>query len=674
MGYVLISEIYADVASIEGTSFEIESIKRNMALVIDSGKKFIESMYSITDNVVLYGEGAILDFFKNLGTKIKAILKKIFEWLKKVVSGIWKFLKAPFVLLFGHGKTSTNNNGGGGAPTGNGDGAANNNGGTDNAGGADATQGAPVVGSANGIFSCFDGLFNFKYIKDTGYASFPSLQSAFKEILADAKNGNLVGQDSPFDAFLKDTVDSEVEARFLEIDREFVGNLRSRITLFKNTFLSMLKANRDTFETVYEGIAAKLESKDVSGDDEMLSTLFAKVKDMKNDTLGARPNSNGRNNIDNTLAKLSDDKKRSFGILSKYFNSPISYAVGAPTLTINEDRYSGIEHRFDLLSGLVGTTGLIVSPSGVKSCIGILYRTLSEFAHETGNTSLTQKLSTVSEQSRNNSNSGPLNDTEMPRLLKDLQTLVDIYNNESLLDIRGGRGNRNNNNMTKGGTDNFSRFTNGTFTIDRGDTYGSIQYSVKINTISIKELIDKGQTVYGQLVNMAGYGNLSKTLSDTAKVLDDDIGSIDRKINEIETTTAQVEAEPTPQQQNPNAQSTLSFAKSVAELTKKQLQLLKEEAISMIDQLLDVEKHTRLSYISKMYCFAFIELAALQREFAIENAFYRALVKVANDDNRENNKAKKANDDVSRERENATVRWQKERANEFNKMSALLGD
>ena len=122
----------------------------------------VMDMYN--DPYVLYGEANIGEFFKNLGTKIKAILNKIFEWLKNAIKIIGKILLAPFGVIFkSDGKKDTK---GGGASGGGGGGSSASTSNSNSSNGSSTSS--PISGGVTGILGGM-GEFDFHYIRDTGF-------------------------------------------------------------------------------------------------------------------------------------------------------------------------------------------------------------------------------------------------------------------------------------------------------------------------------------------------------------------------------------------------------------------------------------------------------------------------------------------------------------------------
>lgn len=614
------------------------------------------------DPYVLYGEANVGEFFKNLGTKIKAILNKIFEWLKNAIKIIGKILLAPFGVIFKSDGKKDNKSGGasGGASS------SDSNSNSSSSSNGSSTS-SPISGGITGILGGM-GEFDFHYIKDTGFNNLFPVVEVLRNMVDMAEKKSLLsrGEATSMIGEYTKVISADVDVEKLSADYTNLKTItESALNTYYGSIITMMKTDRSklkedalnanikTFRDLYEKPDNSIKGNDVKGVRSSLNTVFNVIGN-DNKTKESLYLLMGDRNIDyfhsGGLEKTGEDITSLIELKAFLLNAVIDAESAEGTANANDDKPKSYTAIIDLIVGYY--TSIIADNSGNDSANSV-YQSFIEGAKKLKDQAAAAKT----------------NETAAINFLKDTIKLLEQTNisvstikaESSTVDKRGRKKiiesttTERASSVAKnsGSTSSFGVVGNEgeykTFTVNEL-LYSSIGYKVNIATTTWKELIgdtnsldnkkpgDKAVTdIKGMMVKMS---NVLETLTNQMS----EINKKDEALAKPETTvsfkTTTTDAEGKVVQ---NTKQSPEFVKQVVEISRAALKSLKDDITTLINQFSDMEKHQRLCLYS-LYLKNFAVLTfELQNYFIAENIMAEAIFK-----QRERNNTKRVAADIDK--------------------------
>lgn len=619
----------------EVAKVEHEDSMRILMQFFHEGFRVCNEMLDVYSNeYMMYAEAGVGDFLKNLAEKVKAIIKKIFEWLKNVVKVIGKIILAPFGVIFR--KSSSNNSGGGG---GGGGGTSSSDNKSDNKSKenspSDRTYGS--AGSVMGILSGIAEDFDFKYIKDTGFNTIFNPVDIIDEIIKMAENKSLL--DSLKDkSIVKQYTDAVVEAAG-DVDKAaMISGLKTKYTDMSNEIMKGVKYFGSSIYKVNQTNRSKS------------NTFFDFVKDVLY-KVGIGDERILPNSILNEILKSTDLKKELL-VLSKYENQVIDYTseinMDIGETTSNASMIStNIENKQKVLNELLtGNTAIKFKTQSILSSFIEAYKQMPE-GSDTEKKYKADKIKAMTEL-RTKIDSATTDDVVISVLKSALEVMkTEITPLKTTKKVAMQR---------SAGKNKLAADSTFSTVVKTGDvkefkvldnSHNIFNYSVKINSIKYIDVITNDGNMFSEQISTqatAIYEALSGVVKDFSKLKENNDTYTDTANKTKEVANAGIDvATPNTTGKPKIIPKSAAFDSVVVEMVKSTLNSLKEDITRLINETNDIEKHSRLVYLSIFQASVAKEAFILQQYFIQENIMAKAMFDIAGDI--ASRKSKVANED-----------------------------
>ena len=646
-----------------GNVDSFDQIRKYMTRFFNEAISICDTMIEDNNNDFLFYSEAIdfKGFFSNLWEKIKSIVKKIYDWLKDVVKIIGKFIFSPFGAVFKSSKSKDEGNGGGATTTSSSKSKDSKDGGTEEGG----AKPAVASGSIPGILEVFSGdnSLDMQTIPNNGgYNQLFDIAGLYKEIVSLGKSCTL-GNNVDDTKLLK-----ESGLDIASIKEQYDGllsNLDQMASTFFKKLLTVNASNRGTLKAsiIEQNIASIFEG---AGDAAMGGL---------SDVLGS--------------ALASAETKSSSAVIKSIMNSKADICTSSSYAASESGRVvSMLGRKRTMLMGILSTDGTSIQDNALKLIAGIkkAYEGDTEKASTDKVAELTTLENTIKGSPDLKSVQGAIEKIgsiileDQTTYTADKVSSINKKGKEKTVEVTTGKGvgvgvNREGKNkMGVISTEGETR----TFSIDKADLYGVIDYKVGIRTIPVGQYISalckdgaampEGMDKFTNIIT--GLSNTSKAIStftnDVSKVKDEVNKSIEGTTVDTGVATkvtntgaaggtgtgtgAGTEAgNPTDKPAASDSPEVVQqYRATIVDLVKKSLGSLKDDMTDFINQLKDIEKHNRVGWLSVIQLSYLKDIIQLQVYLLAENMLYRRVkdLETANQKTKKEDEGKKVKDSV----------------------------
>jgi len=581
------------------------------------------------DPYVLYGEANIGEFFKNLGTKIKAILTKIFEWLKNAIKIIGKILLAPFGVIFKSDGKKDNTSGG----TSNGGGASSSN---SNSSNGSSTSSPTSGGNLASTISEMDGVFKYTYITDDGFKKVFPLARILSEIIDNGDKRNLFKESSYIKQYTNKIGDDYNVADLKSTYESILGVITTQSDIFKASFIDILKSthknNKDSvIQSAIQKIKNMIKNKDVIKASDLIGAIF---------------------NID---AEGGNTKDELFLMMGN--NEQFSYALksDAKLADVDSTIISILDFKYTLLTSLVYeiddvnmdiSTKITNIINDLKESIKIVIDKIEDGPIKEKYKMMDSKLATIKVDNSNVTN--------IINTLKDLSKYIlaeDVVPNLSakskttgvaLDDVDKKRVGSGRNNIQAAPFSSVTSDAEGSVFKVLNMLYGDIEYEVGIKHTTWEEAIKNRDTIIEHKLD------LSKTIGDIVELIKklNGVGSnVDSGLNGKGKFNNDVNTRDTGVSDDDKKNAQIQGA--IVGVVRDALTSLKNDITTTINQVSDIEHHCRKSALSVVMAKQSIFAYEFQKAFVAENILYKAIFEQRN---KNSEKIKNIDSDVNKDK------------------------